>query len=160
MNTETDIEYLKHERPVTAYYKKVRLQSLPLVIKWLDYMIWDDFPDKFCNGKDGKRNSDSKLESKVGTEQLMLHFRGTFNNGMVTTNEIMFGKDLRKYVQDKGLPFEGKGVRMTGGKSGWVFTRRKVLDWLIENDYTEHFLNEEGEEYGGLPMPIVDQFVY
>jgi hypothetical protein len=160
MTTETNIEYLKHERPETAYYKKVRLQSHPLIIKWLDYMIWDDFPDKFCNGKDSKRLTDPDLESKVGTEQLMRHFLGTFNNGKITTNEIMFGKDLRKYVQDKRLPFEGKGVRMTGGKSGWVFTRRKVLDWLIENDYTEHFLNEEGEEYGGLPMPIEDRFVY
>ena len=47
MNTETNIEYLKHERPETAYYKKVRRQSLPHIIKWLDYMIWDDFPDKF-----------------------------------------------------------------------------------------------------------------
>ena len=49
---------------------------------------------------------------------------------------------------------------MTGGKKGWIFTRRKVFDWLIENDYTEHFLNEEGTEYGGLPMPIEDRFVY
>ncbi len=158
MTTETDIEYLKHERPVTAYYKKVRLQSLPLIIKWLDYMIWDDFPDKFCNGKDGKRNIDSKLESKVGTEQLMRHFLGTFNYGKITTNANDFGKDLGRYVKDKRLPFERS--RMTGGKKGWIFTRRKVFDWLIENDYTEHFLNEEGKEYGGLPMPIEDRFIY
>ena len=158
MNTETDIETLKHERPVTAYYKKVRLQSLPLIIKWLDYMIWDDFPDKYCNGKDSKRLTDPDLESKVGTEQLMRHFLGTFNNGKITTNVDTFGKDLGKYVQDKRLPFE-QG-RMTGGKRCWKFTRRKVFDWLIENNYTEHFLNEEGEEYGGLPMPIEDRFVY
>jgi len=158
MTTETDIEYLKHERPVTAYYKKVRLQSLPLIIKWLDYMIWDDFPDKFCNGKDGKRNIDSKLESKVGTEQLMRHFLGTFNYGKITTNANDFGKDLGRYVKDKRLPFERS--RMTGGKKGWIFTRRKVFDWLIENDYTEHFLNEEGKEYGGLPMTFEDRFIY
>jgi hypothetical protein len=121
-------------------------------------MIWDDFPDKYCKKMGSETLTDPDLESKVGTEQLMLHFRGTFNNGMVTTNEIMFGKDLGKYVQDKRLPFE-QG-RMTGGKRCWKFTRRKVFDWLIENNYTEHFLNEEGTEYGGLPMPIEDRFVY
>jgi len=49
---------------------------------------------------------------------------------------------------------------VTGGKRGWVFTRRKVFDWLIENDYTEHVLNEEGEDNGGIPMPVEDGFTY
>ena len=74
INTETNIEYLKHERPETAYYKKVRRQSLPHIIKWLDYMIWDDFPDKFCTKKNGKRLTDPDFESKVSTEDLMFHF--------------------------------------------------------------------------------------
>ena len=38
--------------------------------------------------------------------------------------------------------------------------RRKVFDWLIENDYTEHVLNEEGEENGGIPMPVENAFTY
>ena len=29
-----------------------------------------------------------------------------------------------------------------------------------ENDYTEHVLNEEGEENGGIPMPVEDGFTY
>jgi hypothetical protein len=49
---------------------------------------------------------------------------------------------------------------MHGGKMGRVFTRRKVFDWLVENDYTEHVLNEEGEENGGIPMPVEDGFTY
>ena len=155
INTETDIEYLKHERPVTAYYKKVRRQSLPLIIKWLDYMIWDDFPDTFCNG----RLIDPNLESKVGTGQLMSHFRNTFGyNERIRTCAKDFGTDIGKYVKDKHLPIEKS--RIHGGKAGWRFTRRKVFDWLVENDYTEHVLNEEGAEYGGMPMAIEDRIVY
>ena len=158
MNTETNIEYLKHERPETAYYKKVRRQSLPHIIKWLDYMIWDDFPDKFCTKKNGKRVTDPDFESKVSTEDLMFHFLRTFNDERIRTNARNFGKDLKKFEDERKLPFTR--FKLTGGKRGWIFTRRKVFDWLIENDYTEHVLNEEGEENGGIPMPVEDGFTY
>jgi hypothetical protein len=69
-------------------------------------MIWDDSPDKFCNGKDGRRCIDSNLESKVGTGQLMRHFIHTFNNRKMTTNAKDFGTDVGRYVKDKRLPFE------------------------------------------------------
>jgi hypothetical protein len=158
MTTETNIEYLKHERPETAYYKKVRRQSLPHIIKWLDYMIWDDFPDKFCTKKNGKRVTDPDFESKVSTEDLMFHFLRTFNDERIRTNARKFGKDLKKFEDERKLPFTN--CKMHGGKMGRVFTRRKVFDWLVENDYTEHVLNEEGEENGGIPMPVEDGFTY
>ena len=158
MNMETNIEYLKHERPETAYYKKVRRQSLPHIIKWLDYMIWDDFPDKFCTKKNGKRVTDPDFESKVSTEDLMFHFLRTFNDERIRTNARKFGKDLKKFEDERKLPFTN--CKMHGGKMGRVFTRRKVFDWLVENDYTEHVLNEEGEENGGIPMPVEDGFTY
>ena len=158
INTETDIEYLKHERPVTAYYKKVRRQSLPHIIKWLDYMIWDDFLDKFCIKKNGKRLTYPDFESKVSTEDLMFHFLRTFNDERIRTNARNFGKDLKKFEDERKLPFTR--FKLTGGKRGWVFTRRKVFDWLLDNDYTEHVLDEEGEENGGIPMPVEDGFTY
>ena len=121
-------------------------------------MIWDDFPDKFCTKKNGKRLTDPDFESKVSTEDLMFHFLRTFNDERIRTNARKFGKDLKKFEDERKLPFTN--CKMHGGKMGRIFTRRKVFDWLVENDYTEHVLNEEGEENGGIPMPVEDGFTY
>ena len=121
-------------------------------------MIWDDFPDKFCIKKNGIRLTDPDFESKVSTEDLMFHFLRTFNDERIRTNARNFGKDLKKFEDERKLPFTR--FRWTGGRRGWVFTRRKVFEWLVENDYTEHVLNEEGEENGGIPMPVEDGFTY
>jgi hypothetical protein len=163
MNTETNIEYLKHERPVTKYYKKVRRQSLPIMIKWLDYLVWEEFPQSFCRKYDVSKKKWTFMEEpdkeiKVSTEDLMFNFLKTFNSEKIRTNLKDFGIELRKLVEHRKLPFTHS--RMAKGRRAWIFTRRQVFDWLVENDYTEHVLNEEGEDYGGMPRPVDDSFSY
>ena len=99
--------------------------------------------------------------SKIGTKIrciITCCVRGNVDEDVDEANARNFGKDLKKFEDERKLPFTS--CRMNGGKMGRVFTRRKVFDWLIENDYTEHVLNEEGEENGGIPMPVEDGFTY
>ena len=70
-------------------------------------MIWDDFSDKFCTKKNGKRLTYPDFESKVSTEDLMFHFLRTFNDERIRTNARNFGKDLKKFEDERKLPLQG-----------------------------------------------------
>ena len=109
-------------------------------------------------GTGASQESSRHLYRDTRKSVLMFHFLRTFNDERIRTNARNFGKDLKKFEDERKLPFTR--FKLTGGKRGWVFTRRKVFDWLVENDYTEHVLNEEGEENGGIPMPVEDGFTY
>ncbi len=176
MKTPTDIEYLKHKRPITSYYREIRHKSLPYIIKWLEYMIWD-FPLKYCKdaGKGGDKDTDPNIESKVSTEDLMRAFKYTFTSRNLVTDAVTFGGDLTRLHKDKKLPFT-KG-RLTGGIRGWTFKRKEVFDWLKKNEYTLHelyeepYLDEKGEVvdnpeekeklyYYGLPAPVTGENIF
>ena len=73
------------------------------MIKWLDYLVWEEFPQNFCRKYDVSKKKwtfaeEPDKESKVSTEDLMFNFLNTFNSEKIRTNRKDFGIELRKHI--------------------------------------------------------------
>lgn len=125
------------DRPITRAYQQMRNSCLPQIVKWLVYLVVEDWPNTFGLEVSGRR--------------LHEHFN-RFSTSDQQVNSASFGLKMRRLLDDYDLGEEliQKITRNTG--TFWRLDRLGLYEWLLEKGYTDH----EGE----LPTPTIQRNFY
>ena len=153
MNIETSEEYLITARSKTRCFRQTIQKCLPLEIKWLEHLVCEEYPEKFCPGNRNQPLLHPQEETKLLSSDLIANYTGYIRGWrMSEPTNAQFGNKLKDMVERDSLPFT-KG-RNEVGRIAWTFSRRNVYDWLKEKEYTEYLLGNEDDEYGGMTPPV------
>tara|TARA_R110000796_G_scaffold32309_1_gene84738 strand:- start:157 stop:2265 length:2109 start_codon:yes stop_codon:yes gene_type:complete len=111
----TKVNWIK-DRPVTDAYREMKHHGVPSMVKWLDYLVTEDFPAKWSD------NQNIKAAELYRNYQAFGH--------TIEKSPIQFGMSFKK--------MEVKGIEKVHTKTGACFKmcRETIFEWLKEHDYT------------------------
>jgi len=112
------------DRPKSKLYKDMKYNSLPSFVKWLDFMITEQYPFR--------KNAEIEIEDLYSEYRTFGHTR--------EMNKITFGRTLQDYIKNRGLT----GFTHTRKTNGVIYQikREEVYDWLKKNEYTRTKLDQ------------------
>ena len=120
MNVDiSDVNWIG-DRPVNQSYLEMRYNSQPSFIKWLDFMIVEDFKNCWTN-------------KPISINTLFEEYK-TFGHTIEKTN-VTFAKELNRLVNKDGLRGIIKAPQVSGRKY-YRINRQEVFGWLKEKNYT------------------------
>ncbi len=108
------------DRPINETYREMKYNSQSSFIKWLDYMIVEDYKNYWTN---------QKIELKTLFEDYK-----SFGHTNEKSN-VQFAKEIKRLIEKEGM----RGLEKTGsvhGRAMYQMNREVVFDWLKEKDYT------------------------
>jgi len=120
MNIDVDHVNWINDRPITETYVEMKYTALPSSIKWLDYLITENYPSSWISGR------------LISNSTLYDNYR---NFGHSAEKSIVqFGKELKRLIDKEGLKGFTKHRDMNGIK--YEINREDLFNWLKEKGYT------------------------
>jgi len=116
-----DVDW-ENDRPITQIYKELKYNSLPSLIKWLDYTITENYPTTWDR------------TPSISSQDIYENYKRFGHTLEKSTNQ--FGKAIKNLCDKDGLRGFKKAQRSASG-TRYTINRQEVFEWLKEKDYTE-----------------------
>lgn len=116
-----DVDW-ENDRPKTQIYSELKYNSLPSIIKWLDYTITENFPAEW------------KRQSAVKSTTIYDNYKRFGHTMEKSPNQ--FGKAIRSLMEKEEMRGFKKAPRSSSGTQ-YIINREEVFDWLRQKGYTE-----------------------
>ena len=131
-----DVDW-ENDRPITQIYKELKYNSLPSLIKWLDYTITENYPSSWA------------CTPSISSQDVYENYKKFGHTLEKSTSQ--FGKAIRNLCDKDGIRGFKKAPRSASG-TRYTINRGEVFEWLKEKGYTEAnqletMIEEEKYEY-------------